>query len=127
MKLSDTSNQILERIKQNGWQGKIVSVEHVQDLEKEIEAHHQNGRLDQELHDGYLNRFDFDVSAYFEGAQTLIVVTVPQPQQRVAFNWQGQSHAGIIPHTKTRIPDLMYHDGIGLDRFDIQSSGPGCL
>jgi hypothetical protein len=29
MKLSDTSNQILERIKQNGWQGKIVSVEHV--------------------------------------------------------------------------------------------------
>ena len=65
MKLSDTSNQILERIKQNGWQGKIVSVEHVQALEKEIKAHHQNGLLDQELYDGYLNRFDFDVSAYF--------------------------------------------------------------
>ena len=45
MKLSDTSNQILKRIKQNGWQGKIFSVEHVQDLEKEIEAHHQNGLL----------------------------------------------------------------------------------
>ena len=40
MKLSDTSNQILKRIKQNGWQSKIVSVEHVQALEKEIEAHH---------------------------------------------------------------------------------------
>lgn len=110
MKLSDTSNQILERIKQNGWQGKIVSVEHVQALEKEIEAHHQNGLLDQELYDGYLNRFDFDVSAYFEGAQTLIVVTAPQPQQRVTFNWQDQTHAGIIPPTYSLATDHQIKD-----------------
>jgi epoxyqueuosine reductase len=105
MMVEDLTTTIHEKLKQNGWQGKIVSVDHVEDLEKEIEAHHQNGLLDQELYDGYLNRFDFNVSAYFEGAQTLIVVTAPQTQQRVEFNWQGQTHACIIPPTYSLATD----------------------
>jgi epoxyqueuosine reductase len=99
MMAEDITTIIHEKLKQNGWQGKIVSIEHVHDLEKEIEAHYQNGLLDQELYDGYLNRFDFNVTDYFENAQTLIVVTAPQPQQRVAFNRQGQTHICIIPPT----------------------------
>jgi epoxyqueuosine reductase len=57
MKLESITKTILERTKQNGWQGKIVSIEHVQDLEKEIEAHYQNGLLDKELYAGYLKGF----------------------------------------------------------------------
>jgi epoxyqueuosine reductase len=110
MKPSEITNLILERIKQNGWRGKIVSTDRIHDLENEIETHHRKGLLDQELYDGYLNRFDFKVSAYFEGAQTLIVVTAPQPQQRIAFNWRGQTHAGIIPPTYDLATDYQIKD-----------------
>jgi epoxyqueuosine reductase len=99
MKLSNITNLILERLKQNGWQGKIVSIEHLRDLEEEIETHRQNGLLDEELNKAYLDRFDFNVSAYFEGAQTLIVVSAPQPQQRVIFNRNGRVFPCIIPPT----------------------------
>ena len=56
MKLSDITNLILERIRQNGWQSKIVSIEHLRDLEEEIETHHQNDLLDEELYKAYLDR-----------------------------------------------------------------------
>ena len=49
MKLSDITNLIFDRIMQNGWQGKIVSIEHQSDLETEIEAH-QKSLLDEELY-----------------------------------------------------------------------------
>ena len=54
MKLESFTKAILEQLKQNGWQGKIVSIEHVQDLEKNIETHYQNGVLNQEFYDGYM-------------------------------------------------------------------------
>ena len=110
MKLESITKTILERIKQNGWQAKFVSIEHLRDLEEEIEAHYQNGSLDKELYADYLNRFDFDVSAYFEGVRTLIVVTAPQPQQQVTFNWQGQTYSGIIPPTYSLATDRQIKD-----------------
>ena len=36
--VEDITTAIYEKLKQAGWQGKIVSIEHVQELEKEIEA-----------------------------------------------------------------------------------------
>jgi epoxyqueuosine reductase len=88
-----------EQLKQEGWQGKIVSSEHVRDLQMEIEEHHQNGRLDQKLYDGYLDRFDFNISENFSNAESLIIVSAPQPHVRVAFTWQNITYAGIIPST----------------------------
>ena len=88
-----------EQLKQEGWQGKIVSIEHVRDLQKEIEGHYQSGRLDQELYDGYLDRFDFDILENSNNAKTLIIVSAPQPHVQVAFTWQGQTYPGIIPST----------------------------
>ena len=37
-------------------------------------------------------------------------MTAPQPQQRVAFNWQGQTHAGIIPPTYSLATDHQIKD-----------------
>jgi hypothetical protein len=54
LKLESVTKAILEQLKQNGWQGKIVSIEHLQDLEKEIETRYQNGVLNQEFYDGYM-------------------------------------------------------------------------
>jgi hypothetical protein len=54
MKFGSITKAIFEQLKQNGWQGKIVSLEHLRDLEKEIETRYQNGVLNQEFYDGYM-------------------------------------------------------------------------
>ena len=99
MNVKNISKLIEEQLKQEGWQGKIVSIKHVRDLQKEIEGHHQNGRLDQDLYDEYLDRFEFNISENFDDAKSLIVVSAPQPHVRVAFIWQGQTYPAIIPST----------------------------
>jgi epoxyqueuosine reductase len=106
MNEKNMTKAIDEQLKQEGWQGKIVSIEHVRDLQKEIEGHYQNGRLDQELYEGYLDRFDFNISENFNDAQSLIVVSAPQPHMRVAFTWQDITYAGIIPSTYRLDTDL---------------------
>ncbi|MGD8521498.1 MAG: 4Fe-4S double cluster binding domain-containing protein [Desulfobacterales bacterium] len=99
MNAKNITNAIDEQLKQEGCKGKIISIEHVRDLQMEIEGHYQNGRLDQELYDGYLDRFDFNISENFNDAKSLIIVSAPQPHVRVAFTWQGQTCPGIIPST----------------------------
>jgi epoxyqueuosine reductase len=99
MNAKNITKAIEEQLKQEGWKGKIISIEHVRDLQEEIEDHYQNGRLDQELYDGYLDRFDFNILENFSDAKSLIIVSVPQPHVRVAFTWQGQTYPGIIPST----------------------------
>jgi len=99
MKAKTITGTIEEQLKQEGWKGKIISIEHVGELQKEIEGHLQNGMLDQELYGDYLDRFDFDVSDNFNDARSLIVVSTPQPHVRVTFTWQGQTYPAIIPST----------------------------
>lgn len=99
MNIKNITETIDEKLKQEGWKAKIVSIQHVRDLQREIEGHFQNGHLDQELYDGYLDRFDFNISENYNNAKSLIIVSAPQPHVRVAFTWQGQTCPGIIPST----------------------------
>jgi epoxyqueuosine reductase len=99
------SRDIHERLAKKKWKGKIVSIEHLGDLQREIESHHQKGLLDQDLYDAYLDRFEFNILDDYPDARSLIIVTAPQIQVRVAFRWQGQTYAGIIPPTYDQATD----------------------
>jgi epoxyqueuosine reductase len=110
MKVKSITKVIDEQLKQEGWQAKIVSIEHLGDLQKEIEGHRQNGLLDQELYDEYLDRFDFNISENFSDGKSLIVVSAPQPHVRVRFAWQGQTYPGIIPSTYSLDTDHQIKD-----------------
>jgi epoxyqueuosine reductase len=99
MKANNITQTIAEQLKKQGWTGKIISSEHIRDLQKEIEGHHQNGRLDQELYDGYLDRFDFNISENFNDVRSLIIVSAPQPHVRVSFTWQDQTYPAVVPST----------------------------
>jgi epoxyqueuosine reductase len=110
MNAKNITRAIDEQLKQQGWQAKIVSIEHVRDLQQEIQGHHQNGRLDQELYDAYLDRFDFNPSENYNDAKSLIIVGAPQPHVRVAFAWQGRTYPGIIPSTYRLATDHQVKD-----------------
>jgi epoxyqueuosine reductase len=93
------SSAFHERIGKQGFQGKIVSIEHVKELEAEIMTRYQKGLLDPDLYDAYLASFDFASQKKLKNARSLIFVTVPQPQIQVAFLRKDTSYPVAIPPT----------------------------
>jgi epoxyqueuosine reductase len=93
------SSALHERIGKQGFQGKIVSIEHVKELEAEIMTRYQKGLFDPDLYDAYLASFDFACQKKLRDARSLIVVAVPQPQVQVTFLRQNKSYPVVIPPT----------------------------
>jgi epoxyqueuosine reductase len=105
MRAENITGSVYEMLTKNGFKGKIVSIEHVDELRREIETHYQKGCLDEKLYDGYLANFDFKLTDSFPEARSLIIVTIPQPQVRVSIRWQGQVYACSIPPTYSAATD----------------------
>jgi epoxyqueuosine reductase len=93
------SRALYESIGKQGFQGKIISIEHVGELETEIMTRYQKGLLDPDLYDAYLASFDFACHQKLKDARSLIIVTVPQPQIRVTFIQKDKTYPVIIPPT----------------------------
>ena len=93
------SRALYESIGKQGFQGKIVSIEHVKELETEIMTRYQKGLLDSDLYDAYLASFDFGCHQKLKNARSLIIVTVPQPQIRLTFLLENKSYPVVIPPT----------------------------
>lgn len=85
MGTSELSANLLNAIKKEGCRGKIVSVEHLQDLNRDINTLHQQDLFDEEFFAEELNGFDFSASERFPEAKSLFIVAAPQPSVRVTF------------------------------------------
>ena len=96
---NEINGQLVEHIKKQGWQGAIVSIGRVKDLETEIGSRRQKGLLDPVLFDKYLASFDFSCERRLADARSLIIVAVPQPQVRVVFETGHDSFPVMIPPT----------------------------
>jgi epoxyqueuosine reductase len=94
-----SSKAFQESIGKQGFQGKIVSIEHVKELETEIMTRYQQGLLDSDLYNAYLASFDFTCQQKLKNARSLIIVTVPQPQIKVAFFRDDTPCPVVIPPT----------------------------
>ena len=94
-----SSKALYESIGKQGYQGKIVSVEHVDELETEIMTRYQKGLLDSDLYDAYLASFDFACHRKLKDARSLIIVTVPQPQIQLTFFRKDKPYPVVIPPT----------------------------
>jgi epoxyqueuosine reductase len=77
---------------------KTVSIRHIPELQEDIEKLQRQGLLDKHLAEAYL-QFNYDVAAGLPGAQTLIIISYPQPLTRAVFNWQGKVYRCDIPPT----------------------------
>jgi hypothetical protein len=77
--------QLHSQLAARGVQGRVVSVDHLGDLEVAIEEPRDQGLLDAELVQTYLAEFDYDLPETLPDASSIIVVAIPQPQVRVTF------------------------------------------
>jgi len=87
------------RLEEQGCQARIVSIQHLRDLQEEIEGRHGQGLFDEEFYQERLAGFAFSPPDSLPGARSLIVVAVPQPQFRVIFTWKGKRVPLIVPPT----------------------------
>ncbi len=92
-------SQLLETISQQGFSGRVVSIQIIHKLRQSLEDQYQNGMFDEAFHQEYLSDFVFQLPENLLNAQSIIVVAVPQPQHRVTFTLDGQAFPTICPPT----------------------------
>jgi epoxyqueuosine reductase len=105
MKQFEFAEKFAGLLEEKGFQGRIVSIEHLKELQQEIDALHRKNLLDEEIYHAYLASFDFACRQKLPNARTLIIVSVAQPQVRVTFVREDRSYPVIIPPTYAFSPD----------------------
>jgi len=108
------AEELFSQLEERGYKGRIVSVQHLGELQEGIEGHHRQGLFDEEFYQKWLAGFVFSPPDSLPGARSLIVVATPQPQFRVVFTWNGEKLPFLIPptyvdykETKERVKELL--------------------
>jgi epoxyqueuosine reductase len=99
-------DELFAGLRERGFQARIVSVSHLQELQKEIESLRSHALLDSQFYQDRLGWFKFQIPEDLPRAQSLIVVAVPRPQTRAIFIWNGQRRPLILPPTYTAYDDI---------------------
>ena len=94
-----TGKEFLSRLEEQGYRGRIVSIDHIDELREGIEGRYRQGLFDEEFYRNWLTRFVFEAPDSLPEAKSLIVVAVPQPQYRLVFTWKGEPRPFLIPPT----------------------------
>ena len=107
-------DELLLHLAERGYQGRVVSIQRLRELQEEIEERYRQGLFDKEFYQERLASFDFQIPDSLPEAMSLIVVAVPRPQSQAVFTWNGESRALILPptyvayeETRKRVEDLL--------------------
>jgi epoxyqueuosine reductase len=76
-----------------------VAVQHLDELQKEIEKRFIEGLFDEEFYRLRLSFFDFKAPVTLQDAKSIIVVAVPRPQAQATFTFGGKKKTLILPPT----------------------------
>jgi epoxyqueuosine reductase len=93
------SKELLAQLAEWGYQGRIVPIQHVGDLQREFERHVRQGPIDRELYQTYLAGFAFSPPDSLPEAQSIIVVGVPEPRISITFHCNGERVQAMVPPT----------------------------
>jgi epoxyqueuosine reductase len=93
------AEELLRRLAEQGYQGRIVSIQHLPELEEEIKGRFNQGLFDKEFYQQRLAFFKFEVPETLSNAKSIIVVAVPRSQAQATFTFKGRMKTLILPPT----------------------------
>ncbi len=93
------AEKLLLNLVERSYQGRILSVRRLRDLQKEIEGRYRQSLFDEEFYQERLAWFDFGIPNNLPEAKSLIVVAVPCFQSQAVFTWNGKSQELVLPPT----------------------------
>jgi len=106
--------ELFSQLAERGYQGRIVAIQHLGDLQEEIEGRYKQGFFDEEFYQESFTWLTFSPPDSLPEARSLIVVAIPQPQTRVTFTWKEDTLPLILPptyvaygETNKRVEDLL--------------------
>ena len=111
------AKELLHHLEEQGYRGRIVSIQHLGELQQEIERRYIQGSFDEEFYCSRLSFFKFNPPEAFHEARSIIIVAVPRPQAQTTFNFQGAKKAIILPPTYAGYEHTKAHVALLLDRF----------
>lgn len=96
----------------NGYSYRTLSATHLAEAESELQSLYGHGTLEESLYRVRLDPIRYDPSKFMEGAQTVLIVAVPQPTVLVAFDRKGVEKQVVIPPTYDVSTDTVIADGL---------------
>lgn len=92
-------DKLQKNLEQGGYQARIVSAAHLEDLKREISTLFDSGIVQKSLYQEALDYWKYDYASECPGAKSIIIVAMPQPITELHLSWHGQRHEVIIPPT----------------------------
>ncbi len=90
---------LIDEMAQRGWRGRVVSIERLRDLQDDIDGLHGAGAFDEKFSTYLGTQLDFARAEDLQGARSLIVVALGDPQVRFTFSWNGSRKRLVVPPT----------------------------
>jgi epoxyqueuosine reductase len=94
-------DEVFDRLEKLGYKARMVSIDHLPMLEKQIKEQHSQKLLDDQFFQSRLGWFRFQLPESLPKTRSMIVVAVPRPQTRAVFTWNGIRRPLILPPTYT--------------------------
>ena len=94
-------DEVFDRLGKLGYKARMVSIDHLPMLEKQIEEQRSQKLLDSQFFQERLAWFRFQIPESLPKAKSIIVIAVPRPQTRAVFTWNGVRRPLILPPTYT--------------------------
>ncbi len=94
-------------MRDRGYQARMISVEHLPLLQKQIEEQRSQKLLDPQFFQERLSWVRFEVPESLPKAKSIIAIAVPRPQTRAVFTWNGIRRPLILPPTYTAYGIIM--------------------
>ncbi len=105
MNRREITKTLYTQMEKQDYKGTIVSIEHVCELQVDIEENYRKDLLCEEVYREVMTYVDFKMPEISPRAESIIVVAVPQPQVRLTFNWNGNSFHCLIPPSYSHATD----------------------
>ncbi len=97
-------DRFFDMLEEHGWQGRIVPIAHLADLQRAICDNFEYGLIDPTLYREQLGFISYDPPADLPGARSIIIVAVPTPQMRIFFDWRAERVPVIIARRLPPVP-----------------------
>lgn len=94
-------DEVFDRLEKLGYRARMVSIDHLPMVEKQIKQQHSQKLLDDQFYQSRLAWFRFQIPESLPKARSMIIVAVHRPQTRAIFTWNGVRRPLILPPTYT--------------------------
>ncbi len=92
-------DELHSRLRARGWHARLIAIEHLRQMQREIEERVESGELTPEFHAERLGWFRYSPPPTLPRARSIVVVAVPRPQTAVTFHPGGRTVNAVVPPT----------------------------